>query len=83
MTTKETEKLLNGIAMALDVGLNGGRKKDMGFVLLVFPFSKEGGEAHCTSNADPEHIPDVLENCAKNLKGRIIRDPENNSRRPN
>ena len=83
MTYEETKKLLEGCAAALDVGLNGGRKeKDMGFVLLVFPFGEAGGEAHCMSNADLGDIPAVFESFLKSQLN-MIRDKENNSRRPN
>ena len=85
MTAEETEKLLNGIAAALDVGLNGGRQEKFGFIVLVFPFAAEGGEARSVSNAAPDDIPDMLEHCAKNLRSqrKMLRGLENNSGRPN
>ena len=83
MTDEETKKLLEGFANALEVGLNADPKQPMGFVLIVFPFESLGGRANCISNVNTESIPDMLEAHAKDLKSRIIRGPEDNSRRPN
>ena len=84
MTETETEQLLQGIASALHVALNGDREKKMGFIVMVFPFEISKGAAprlHCVSNTAQGDIPDVLATYLKNMQG-IIRGPEDNSRKP-
>lgn len=87
MTEKETEQLLQGIASALDVSLNGDRETTMGFIVMVFPLKiDEGAPAprlHCVSNTVRDDIPDVLATYLKHMQEGIVLDPENDSRRPN
>ena len=66
------------LASALDKAFNGDKRgpdRDVGFVLLVFPFGDQEGRCNYISNgADRRDIAKLLEEQAKRFRDQIAED---------
>lgn len=70
----EYREMMNSIARALDKTLNGdnvGKKRKVGFVLLVFEFDEKEGRCNYISNgADRKDIVNLFKEQIKRFEGQ-------------
>jgi hypothetical protein len=67
------DTMMNAIASVLDKTLNGARKgksREIGFVLLVFPFGAEPGRCNYISNADRADVVTLLKEQLARFEGQ-------------
>jgi hypothetical protein len=65
--------MMNAIASVLDKTLNGARRghaREIGFVLLVFPFGAEPGRCNYISNADRDDVVTLLKEQVARFEGQ-------------
>ena len=72
---EETREFMNKLAESLDMGLNGtdtlSADKEWGFLVLVFPFGKQG-RANYISNAKREDVISLMKEQIARFEGRYI-----------
>jgi len=70
MTDRKTQQMMQAIAQGLDKGLNEPGKKDIGFVVLLFPFNApEGARTNYVSNCDRKDVLVALKEVVARFEG--------------
>lgn len=72
---EETRDFMNRLAESIDMGLNGAdtlkKDKEWGFLVLVFPFGKDG-RANYISNARREEVIALMKEQIARFEGRYV-----------